>query len=388
MHLSFALNTIFGSALILALVFANYMRKYNTDRFQRLVFGCLLIFSFIAMACDMIFMLIEELPGRGIFTLTWGICTAYYLFQVLAYYYIMVFVDYMVFKSPERTKKITVIVYMITIIHIIILVTNIREHFYFYIEAASNRFFRGDKYYSRIFFAFSPILFAVWDLISSRKIFKRAHLFMMFLLVGLSFLGAIMDMIFSTARLVWPCITATLLYSYFFIIQSDTRIDSLTGIGNRFSFNEFTDKLSRHNSGESWAIVMIDMDHFKRINDTLGHQEGDNALRDMSAIIKNCVRGSDFAARYGGDEFVLATKVEKGNESGILKLMGDIQVAVDQHNAKNTRPFKLEISYGYDIYTADGKQPIENFLIHIDSLMYKHKQERRRASDKKNEAAI
>ena len=123
---------------------------------------------------------------------------------------------------------------------------------------------------------------------------------------------------------------------------------------------------------------MIDMDNFKKINDKLGHQEGDNALRDMAAIIKSCIRGSDFAARYGGDEFVLATRMENGIET----LMQKIQDAVDRYNLKQNHPFKLEISYGYGVYTADGNRNIDEFLTYIDNLMYKHKTERRRSSDR------
>jgi diguanylate cyclase (GGDEF)-like protein len=172
--------------------------------------------------------------------------------------------------------------------------------------------------------------------------------------------------------------TAALLCCYFYIIQNDTRIDSLTGLGNRYNFNEFTDRLSQSSSGESWAIVMIDLDHFKKINDTLGHHEGDNALRDMAGIIKNCISRSDFAARYGGDEFVLATRIE----NSVTLLMRKIHEAVTLHNKKNIRPFKIEISYGFDVYTNGGPRTIDEFLTHIDSLMYKNKEERRRAGDK------
>jgi diguanylate cyclase (GGDEF)-like protein len=133
---------------------------------------------------------------------------------------------------------------------------------------------------------------------------------------------------------------------------------------------------------------MIDMDHFKQINDTLGHQEGDNALGYMAEIIKSCISKEDFAIRYGGDEFVLATKVEKDTaESVIAKLMNEIQILINIFNEREICPFKLEISYGYDVYTADGKQSMEEFLSHIDSLMYKNKHERhRRSSDKTQEA--
>jgi diguanylate cyclase (GGDEF)-like protein len=122
---------------------------------------------------------------------------------------------------------------------------------------------------------------------------------------------------------------------------------------------------------------MIDMDHFKEINDTLGHHEGDNALRDMASIIKNNIRHSDFAARYGGDEFIIAAKEDDSTE----KIMEKIQRAVTAHNEKNQRPYKLRISYGVDTFTTNSGIAMQEFLTHIDSLMYKNKSSRRRRSD-------
>jgi diguanylate cyclase (GGDEF)-like protein len=183
------------------------------------------------------------------------------------------------------------------------------------------------------------------------------------------------DIITGTTSLIWPCFSSALLYAYFFIIRTDSKIDSLTGIGNRYAFNEFISKLASQSVKESYSIVMIDMDHFKEINDTLGHAEGDNALRDMAVIIKGCIRHSDFAARYGGDEFVLAAKAEYDIE----KLIKRIERAMEIQNEKHMRPYTLEMSYGYDVYTAGKSRSINEFLNHVDGLMYQHKAERRRA---------
>jgi diguanylate cyclase (GGDEF)-like protein len=98
----------------------------------------------------------------------------------------------------------------------------------------------------------------------------------------------------------------------------------------------------------------------------------------MAVIIKSCIRRSDFAARYGGDEFVLATRAE----NDIQRLMERIKDAIAVQNQKKIRPYSLEISYGYDVFTTGGDQSIDEFLVHVDSLMYKDKAERRRASDR------
>ncbi|GHU08348.1 hypothetical protein FACS1894151_04110 [Spirochaetia bacterium] len=181
-----------------------------------------------------------------------------------------------------------------------------------------------------------------------------------------------------TATAKWTSLSSVYLCWYFFIIRSEAKIDSLTGISNRYAFNEFIEKLSRQTTKESWYFVMIDMDHFKKINDKLGHLEGDNALRDMASVLKGCIRHTDFVARYGGDEFIIATPTTYK----IQTVMDRIQEMLANQNSKNLRPYKLEISYGYDIFTANSEQSIQTFLNHIDSLMYKDKAARRRSTDR------
>jgi diguanylate cyclase (GGDEF)-like protein len=117
------------------------------------------------------------------------------------------------------------------------------------------------------------------------------------------------------------------------------------------------------------------MDHFKEINDTAGHMEGDNALRDMAAIIKGHIRESDFAARYGGDEFIIAVK----SGSDVEGLMKRIQAAIDLQNGKAQRPYKLQMSYGWDNYAGSSNRDAVDFLDHIDRLMYANKTAKRAA---------
>ena len=99
-----------------------------------------------------------------------------------------------------------------------------------------------------------------------------------------------------------------------FLVQKATT-DPLTGIGNRAKFNEFFEeqfarafKLQR-----PLAILMIDVDHFKKVNDTYGHQAGDEVLRRVGKLLKLAVRNIDLAARYGGEEFALVLTETESN---------------------------------------------------------------------------
>jgi diguanylate cyclase (GGDEF)-like protein len=83
--------------------------------------------------------------------------------------------------------------------------------------------------------------------------------------------------------------------------------DPLTGLGNRRHFNAVLDRTidSVARSGDPALLLMLDVDHFKRVNDTYGHQVGDQVLRAIGRTIASCVRPMDSVARYGGEEFAV-----------------------------------------------------------------------------------
>lgn len=92
-------------------------------------------------------------------------------------------------------------------------------------------------------------------------------------------------------------------------LEKLARRDPLTGLGNRRSFDESLGAAHRRarRQGLGLAVLMIDIDHFKRLNDTYGHPEGDQRLQSVAAILDGCLqRGDDLLARYGGEEFIAA----------------------------------------------------------------------------------
>ena len=89
--------------------------------------------------------------------------------------------------------------------------------------------------------------------------------------------------------------------------RRDAMTDPLTGLSNRKAFDRaIRDEVAAARvAGEAVSVVMCDIDHFKRVNDTFGHQMGDQVLKLVAQTIRQCVKGQDIAARYGGEEFVV-----------------------------------------------------------------------------------
>jgi diguanylate cyclase len=90
-------------------------------------------------------------------------------------------------------------------------------------------------------------------------------------------------------------------------IRHETLTDQLTGLANRKHFDQSLVQAIdiAHRRGEPVALLMCDIDHFKKFNDTFGHQTGDQVLRLVGAAIKGAIKGRDIAARYGGEEFAV-----------------------------------------------------------------------------------
>ncbi|MCL2720513.1 MAG: GGDEF domain-containing protein [Treponema sp.] len=222
-----------------------------------------------------------------------------------------------------------------------------------------------------------PVIISISIVIYLSKMRKNINQLIIVLLslfaVSMSF-----NIFTGSIKAIWPVMAALLLFTYLYIILKENKTDNLTGLGNRYSFFEFFTKISRNKTGESWAVAMLDINNFKSINDIYGHLEGDNALRNFAQVIKNCAKKTDFYARYGGDEFILLTKAE----NDIKALVAQIENELINLNEKSEKPYNISICCGYDNYTADGNQPIDEFLTHIDKFMHKHNKENRRVSDR------
>jgi diguanylate cyclase (GGDEF)-like protein len=329
--------------------------------------------AFVAVITDFISQYYSNCAGIGIHRLMYTALSLFLIAQNCTYYLSFIFIDYFAFKNPSRSKKLIIAVTIFLAAFTLSVIANLPMGFYFIISP-DNRYEYGNLHSLQLALSYSSILLIIIDVLLSSKYFKHSQAYLIILFVLIVGMGAALDNVLHTGNLAWPCFAVAALYLYLFIMQSDSKIDSLTGIGNRASFNEFIDKLSRQSIKTEYSIVMIDLDKFKEINDTLGHLEGDNALRDMAAIIKGCIRYSDFAVRYGGDEFIIAT--EAGHD--IYRLMRRIQDSIDEQNKKRDRPYQLYISYGYDVYATKSGESIYAFLAKIDALMYKQKEERKR----------
>jgi diguanylate cyclase (GGDEF)-like protein len=146
--------------------------------------------------------------------------------------------------------------------------------------------------------------------------------------------------------------------------------DPLTGLPNRLSMQQrlsLAMELAKRNR-KKVAVMLVDLDGFKRINDTRGHRAGDQALVQLAARLRTSVRGSDTVARYGGDEFViLAGELDRGEDAGMIaeKVTDMIQVPLSIEGG----PAKVSCSIGISVFPDDAEEA-EQLIALADKAMY------------------
>jgi diguanylate cyclase (GGDEF)-like protein/putative nucleotidyltransferase with HDIG domain len=152
--------------------------------------------------------------------------------------------------------------------------------------------------------------------------------------------------------------------------------DQLTWLPNSRGFDRHFEKEAAHarRLGENFAVLMMDLDGFKRVNDRLGHQAGDDVLRQIACVLMKQVRSDDFLCRYAGDEFVATLRV---NRDQVARAAKRIQTAVDEHNFNLADPdLSIGVSIGWSLFGVDSEDKDE--LLHAaDCAMYADKATRK-----------
>ncbi len=150
--------------------------------------------------------------------------------------------------------------------------------------------------------------------------------------------------------------------------------DQLTGLYNRKYMNMFAcQELSRSKRfNQTLSVMMIDIDHFKKINDTFSHQAGDVVLQKIAATIRNIIRSTDMPIRYGGEEFVLL--LPDTTKDNAYKAAEKIRKAVENTTVNfGENKIKCTISIGV-ASTEDSANSIEHLILIADNRMYKAKE--------------
>ncbi|MEO7053048.1 MAG: EAL domain-containing protein [Rhodanobacter sp.] len=156
--------------------------------------------------------------------------------------------------------------------------------------------------------------------------------------------------------------------------RAEGLVDALTGLPNRLLLNDRLETILREaiRNGECFALLFVDLDHFKAINDTYGHATGDQVLRAVTQRLRGSVRASDTVARYAGDEFTIVLRHVVKNDDVLRVAQKIVQMMETPVFVDDGVQLQVTVSMGLSFFPDDANDA-ETLLKHADEAMYSAK---------------
>ncbi len=196
------------------------------------------------------------------------------------------------------------------------------------------------------------------------------HFFPIQYFVGPCIVGVVGQFLCYGITTSWISVAVAITFVQMQIYAENIYRDSLSGLFNRRYLDRTLEKIGKAGSKDLYGI-MLDINDFKTINDTLGHSTGDRAIYVMGDILFRSIPEGAMALRYAGDEFIVL--LPNADEEKTLATMAAIQAALTALNDSHAEPFTLHAAMGHAQFNP-GDTP-EAFLRHMDEKMYEQKRE-------------
>lgn len=239
-----------------------------------------------------------------------------------------------------------------------------------------NMYTRGPLYPVQVVISYAYLiltaLHALIDAFMATTSAKRRESFTLASFVALPLIGSLVQTLVVGVSTSIPMICLSILFVFMNMQESHINHDALTTLNNRRSSDNYLyDTIHEHNDKQKLTVFMIDINNFKKINDTYGHAEGDRALKAVAKAIK-ALSDADktFCARYGGDEFIVIsdgkTKVQPE------EFIENLHTLLDNINKSNEYIYSLSVSIGYSQFKPlidDAKSLVSR----ADIMLYKNK---------------
>ena len=361
-------------ALIMGHFICAYSSKHTTQKIlQTNVYRNLTVLLMILIAADSMGRIVGDTELK-LFILKLGNFLIFLLDPFIGFL-IIKYVDSWSIQVKTGQKIIVNIIEIIALLNIIFVTLSSAFDFrWFYHINDKGEYFRGHFYIHRAAIVIGIVFFVELYVVLYRKYIDMRYKKTMIYFPLMPFVFGVLQILIEGYALEYCGMMLTCVLLFVYVQSKSVDEDFLTKTMNKRYFDSVLDEKIENfkQKGTRFGIVMIDLDYFKKINDSYGHVAGDQALIKISEILKTSFRKSDTICRFGGDEFCVLLDVEDDTE--IQRILNRVKVQIDEFN-KTSDTYKLSISAGHLIY-EDEKESSESFLKRADDKMYIKKEEK------------
>lgn len=339
-------------------------------------FAMSIIAEMVFFVSDTLFVLVNEgvLPGGK--PVMMACKEVYFLATAAMCFFWFIYFEYL--RETRFVKRRRYVLYSTSILWLMViaLLANLFNHSLFYIDE-SGVYRRGPFFILTYILSYSYALIAfIRVMINLKRDTEETN---KDLLIRLAFfplfpgISGVLQFIYPRLPIACATISITTLYLYLTWVDQLISLDPLTGLNNRKQLSHTFNNLSKsHEEQDKIRLYLIDVNHFKQINDTYGHLQGDNALKIIAEALKAACKGANrgtVIARYGGDEFVIL--VSENNNDETIDLKERIKEKLKELSEKKSVPFELTVSVGSAC--SDNGDSLKDLILKADKAMYMEK---------------
>ncbi len=365
--------------LIWVILFYGKIQERNWR--ERHLFNWLLLINVILSVSDMLAWTLEGAAFPGAYWVLQISTLLYNLSIIFTGGLWLIYCDQEVIENRADAKK-RISLYMLPLFFVILLnIINVKTGWIFYYDSA-NMYHRGELYFLQILIAVAYLMTTAGIVIvaaggKERSKARAAYGLLGFLVTPI--LTVVVQSLYYGVSLIPFGVTISLLMIFLQQVKSLITRDHLTGLDNQRAFERRLEDKVRNAVGteEKLFVMMIDANHFKDINDTYGHDIGDEALVRIARCLCRACAQSDYIARLGGDEFVVIGY--RADEERIRELADRIHAEMKKES--KLTDYVLSVSLGYEIFQYRKHKSGAELYKQADKKMYENKRQYHKEHD-------
>lgn len=362
------------SIMLVIIIYFQSVKQEEKDLLQYKIFMIMLKMTIILLMVD-IFSRFDSKPDTIFYFINYlGNFVIFFLNLVMPSLWLLYVYD-QVFQEESKMRKLFYLLVALNCVNAVMVILSQFWGWFYYIDS-KNIYHRGPFYWLPVSITIVLVILAEFFIIKNRKKIEKKHCITLAFFAVPPCIGIILQIVFFGISLMLNCLVYSLLIVFLKIQNNNLYTDYLTGVNNRKKLDIYLrDKIKTSKADKTFSSIMLDLNNFKSINDTWGHDVGDKALRKAINLLNSCLSVDDFIARFGGDEFCIILDISKQYE--LDEIVQRINNSFEKYNEANSQPYELCFSMGYAIYDYRSNLNMEEFQKKLDLLLYENKQRRK-----------
>lgn len=283
----------------------------------------------------------------------------------------LIYAQYQIFHDTSLMRRTVLLLTPLIALNAFLSILSPRTG-WFFLVSSDNYYARGDLFFIHVLIAFGILAAALLLIISNRQLLEKRNFWALLLFAAPQVAGSVLQISIYGLSMNWPFMMLSVLIVFMHIQSRGQYTDSLTGTYNQRHFEQIINiRINRPDEPARFALLMADLDDFRRINDDFGRRTGDEALQITVEQIRKCLRKDDLIARVGGDDFFMLLELE--DEATLSNAVNRLVSRFAAFNAESNMPYRLEPTICGLIYDPETGLTADQFLAKVEQMVRKEK---------------